>query len=171
MTLYTHEPDVLLDDGERGSLLYTALRDYTHIDTIDLKHNIHGKPYIDGIEFSVTHTRGLWMCIIGSHAVGIDAERKDRVISDERCIAIAERFFSKDETAWIRDSANIKEDFFYVWTRKEAYVKYLGTGLSDGIDLFNVIEMDGFNSIPISTKVEAVYYTKEISALERLISI
>jgi 4'-phosphopantetheinyl transferase len=69
--------------------------------------------------------------------VGCDIEWRD---PDLACPAVADRLFSPDErtalaslsgTAWV-------EGFFNCWTRKEAYVKALGLGLSYPLHAFSV---------------------------------
>ena len=53
-------------------------------------------------------------------------------------VKIAQRFFTKEEWEWILIAG--QDAFYDVWVRKEAYVKYLGSGLAEGLDSFSVIE-------------------------------
>ncbi len=78
----------------------------------------HGKPYLEkgGCEFSLTHTDGLIAVAVGTQRVGLDAERRRPRKTD----ALLSRL----------TPAEREEDFFELWTVKEAYVKYLGGTLA-----------------------------------------
>ncbi len=78
----------------------------------------NGKPYLEkgGCEFSLTDTDGLIAVAVGTQAVGLDAEKRKLRKTD----AILSRL----------TPAEREEDFFELWTAKEAYVKYLGGTLA-----------------------------------------
>lgn len=88
-----------------------------------------GKPYFPdfpALQFSISHTDGQIAVLIADVPVGVDVES----IHPVRRV-VAERFFTPAECAWIRASENEWEKrFFTIWTRKEAYGKFRGTGLS-----------------------------------------
>ena len=58
---------------------------------------------------------------------------------------LAERFFSAEEREYLesRPPGETKEAFFSCWTRKEAYVKGLGVGISYPLSAFSTIGGDG----------------------------
>ncbi|HZK02259.1 MAG TPA: 4'-phosphopantetheinyl transferase superfamily protein [Anaerovoracaceae bacterium] len=91
-----------------------------------------GKPYFEGIDdlhFSISHSGGIWACAVDSTHVGFDIEDCLRKIRSP--ISLAERFYTKDEKDYV--SENGLEGFLQIWVRKEAYLKYRGTGLSGGL--------------------------------------
>lgn len=93
---------------------------------VRLVRDTNGRPCLPdcpGLDFSVTHSHGIAFCALSDGGrVGIDAEKLRDFPSASR---LAARFFAPAEQ---------NEEFFRVWTRKEAYLKYLGTGFSaDGI--------------------------------------
>ena len=70
--------------------------------------------------------------------VGIDIEK---IVDDFPCEDIAEKFFSPMENKELLkiEPGNLRElAFFTTWTRKEAYIKARGEGLSMPLDQFDV---------------------------------
>lgn len=49
-------------------------------------------------------------------------------------MGIAERFFSPEEFELIKRSEDPRTLFLRFWTRKEAYLKLKGDGISEGLD-------------------------------------
>jgi len=90
------------------------------------------------MRFNVSHTDQMALYAITSgREIGIDIER---IRSDLETKNIAERFFSRQEIATLRGlpSESRLEAFFACWTRKEAYLKARGNGLSLPLDGFDV---------------------------------
>jgi 4'-phosphopantetheinyl transferase len=101
-----------------------------------------GKPKLTGpesaIAFNVSHSHGMALfALSGRCEVGVDLERV-RPFSDE--MGLAERFFTQREAAALRaqDARGRLETFFRLWTRKEAYLKAHGLGLSFGLERVEV---------------------------------
>ena len=105
----------------------------------------HGKPGVaqpgagsPAFEFNVSHSGGIAIFAFSSDcAVGIDIEQI-RPLEDMR--KVATHFFSREES---EDLFSLPPDereraFFLCWTRKEAYVKAVGEGLSIPLDSFQV---------------------------------
>jgi 4'-phosphopantetheinyl transferase len=90
------------------------------------------------VSFNVSHSHGLALfALTGMGEVGVDLERV-RPFSDE--MGLAERFFTPRESAALRaqDAQGRLETFFRLWTRKEAYLKAHGLGLSFGLERVEV---------------------------------
>lgn len=103
-----------------------------HPRAIQLSKGKYGKPRVNGetgFEFSISHSCGLASFAFSTQGpVGIDIE-KVRVLKDRD--ALVQQFFSpseQDELGRLR-TCEKQRAFFAVWTRKEAYLKALGTGL------------------------------------------
>jgi 4'-phosphopantetheinyl transferase len=107
-------------------------------------YSSHGKPALagesdgDAIRFNVSHSHGIALyAVTRGREVGIDLER---IRSNLAVAEIAERFFSRREAAMLRtlSTEEQREAFFRCWTRKEAYLKARGEGLSLSLDQIDV---------------------------------
>ena len=88
----------------------------------------NGKPYVENVkvEFSVSHSGNIAVCALSDKPVGIDIEN-----IREANVNVARRLFTQDEQNYVFEKwPLVKQRFFEVWTRKEAYVKMLGKGVS-----------------------------------------
>ncbi|HEY0418619.1 MAG TPA: 4'-phosphopantetheinyl transferase superfamily protein [Acetobacteraceae bacterium] len=98
-----------------------------------------GKPHLPDhpeLRFSLSHSRGLAiLAATRGMEVGVDIELC-RPVRD----GLAERYFAPSEAAALRalPEPDRTVAFFACWTRKEAFVKALGTGLSTRLDSFEV---------------------------------
>lgn len=90
----------------------------------------HGKPMVGGAFFNISHSCDWTLVAISvSGEVGIDVQEMREETPIER---IAARFFTEKENRALLEQTNHRERrelFFRIWTRKEAYVKALGSGL------------------------------------------
>ena len=96
---------------KKSLFLYSGKSDF------EIKKTPNGKPYTDGIYFSLAHTNGLTVCAVSDNEVGIDAEKIRPVRNGERII---KRFFGKCEKN-LTDEAML-----CMWTQFESRVKYFG---------------------------------------------
>lgn len=110
------------------SLLHRAGADGT------LVYDENGRPFFEErtCDFSITHTQNHVFCALtdgedSSARVGIDAEDLDRP-GLSNLEEMATRWFTENEQKVFLASPT-KETFLRLWTRKEAYVKYIGEGL------------------------------------------
>jgi 4'-phosphopantetheinyl transferase len=116
---------------------------YMRIDPakIQFSFNSKGKPVAteaNGIKFNMTHSGGLTVIALAMECeIGVDVE-KIRPLSD--LLQIAERHFCQEEAAELRSvpSEQRENAFFRCWTRKEAYLKAIGAGLSAPLNGFRV---------------------------------
>jgi 4'-phosphopantetheinyl transferase len=98
-----------------------------------------GKPAIaGGPEFNLAHSGDVALIALArDRAVGVDVEQV-RAMPDAD--GIAARFFSAGEQAALAalPAAERQAAFFNIWTRKEAFIKATGAGLSFPLDGFTV---------------------------------
>jgi 4'-phosphopantetheinyl transferase len=107
---------------------------------LQFTYNDWGKPELAGkdLQFNVAHSGGIaLLAVTRAGVVGIDIERIRPNVTDDR---IAERFFAPEEVEALRalEPSDRHEAFFRCWTRKEAFVKARGRGLSLALDRFVV---------------------------------
>lgn len=111
-------------------------------DRIRFGYGTRGKPRLafpeTPLEFNLAHSgRFLAVAFALGCELGVDIEEV-RPVRDEE--SIVRRFFSREESQeWLElDRSQRDEAFFRCWTRKEAYIKALGDGLSMPLDSFRV---------------------------------
>ena len=101
---------------------------------IQFKTNQHGKPFIPGsiIQFNLSHSGDCVFIGVTLHQyIGVDVEKTRK---NQHYLALAKRFFTASEYTAI----NNMDDFYRCWTRKEAFIKATGLGLSFGLSNFEV---------------------------------
>jgi len=122
------------------------------------KYGPYGKPALDDktlageLCFNLSHCAGIGLCAFTrSRAVGIDVERLCPGGIDWQ---IGEGFFSRKEMAALRALPEDQQDegFFNCWTRKEAYIKARGEGLSILLDSFDVSLVPGEPASLLATR-------------------
>ena len=86
-----------------------------------------GKPYFPGrpeVCFNLSHSHGWALCAVSEKAVGCDIE-----VVRPRRPGLPRHVLSGAECAWFEERGSRWEDFFTLWTLKEARVKCTGEGL------------------------------------------
>lgn len=128
------------------SAMRRILAEYLNIapQELALSYAVKGKPELapdlkeTGIKFSLSHSCELaLLAVVQGLAVGVDIELVDPKL---RTAEIADRFFSTGEISTLQELPPSERvgAFFSCWTRKEAYIKALGEGLSVPLDSFAV---------------------------------
>ena len=127
-----------------------SLRDilsrYLRIRPADIKfrYEVNGKPEVveeqneTELRFNVSHSADVAILAVScNRAVGVDIEA---IREQPDCLELAKRYFSERE---YREMVALSPDerrraFFACWTRKEAFVKACGVGLSYPLTEFSV---------------------------------
>jgi 4'-phosphopantetheinyl transferase len=111
---------------------------------LQFSYGNHGKPALESktssssLQFNLSHCGGLAVYAFSfGRRLGIDVEQIRPQLAGED---IARRYFATRELAELRTLPPRlqSEGFFLCWTRKEAYVKAQGGGLSIPLDSFTV---------------------------------
>lgn len=101
-----------------------------------------GKPRVrehPDFHFNLSHA-GDWVVIACADGpVGVDVEQHS-TNTDWR--SIARQFFSDGEQRLLEQAADPFRRFYEIWTGKESYLKYLGTGLTRDLRSFSVGDLE-----------------------------
>ncbi len=115
-----------------------------------------GKPYLTDrtdVHFSISHTDGLVAVAVSDREVGIDAETVKP--ADPK---LCQRFFSTAEQDFVTpETEGWLERFYLVWTRKEAYLKYTGEGLSVPLASFSTVSDDRYKTVNFERYTISLY--------------
>lgn len=144
-------------------LIRRCVRQYGEEEALDLNPEApiiraeRGKPYFSsGVpEFSVSHTGSLWVCLMGDQPVGVDVQKIRRCSME----AIARRYYTPDEQEYAADTG--EEGFFQIWTRKEAYAKFTGQGLTGEMCFFSTLKDSLEDSLEDSGPVFSDFFIME----------
>lgn len=145
----------------RGFLRF-LLSAYASQKPADLKfvYNPFGKPSLftkngqQHISFNLSHAHGFVVYAFAiEREVGIDIEK---IRPEAAHDGVAERFFSANEVRVLRSLPEHAQPqgFFNCWTRKEAYIKARGEGLSIPLNQFDVSLVPGLPAELIASRVD-----------------
>ena len=101
-------------------------------ESLNIGKGKNGRPFFensDRLDFSISHSNELVVCAlsVGEGTVGADTEKKDSPVRKEKQAQFAGRFFSGNEREILEKEP---DRFSEIWTRKEAYLKRIGTGIA-----------------------------------------
>jgi 4'-phosphopantetheinyl transferase len=116
-----------------------------------------------GLHFSVSHSADWVAVAIAPEPIGIDIEL---VAPDCGWQDIAETCFHLSERRHLRDMSGppAREAFFEIWTRKEAYLKAIGSALDTDPPSFSTVERNGAVRADAEPAERGTWYTRAISA-------
>lgn len=92
----------------------------------------HGKPFLrdyPDVHFNLSHCPAAVLCVVDSEPVGCDIEKVEAALDRDLC----QKTCSPEELEAVLGAQDPALAFFSLWTRKEAFLKLTGTGLSDSL--------------------------------------
>ncbi len=108
----------------------------------------HEKPYVQGnsLYFSVSHSGDIVAIAVDDREIGMDVEG----LPVEDRLKIADRFYHPREREYVHGAEDEARAFCRIWTRKEAYLKMTGEGISTDLTAFDT------TSSPLRDSIDTV---------------
>jgi 4'-phosphopantetheinyl transferase len=133
------------EDGLRclvaGELLRRVVAQELEIQEYRVIVEPDGKPRVAGFEdfhFNLTHSGRHVAIAWGNTPLGVDVQLMRTDVKQEK---LARAYFTKEEQDYILQfPAHMNDRFYRVWTGKESYLKYLGTGLKKSLSSFSIFD-------------------------------
>lgn len=113
----------------------------TNPEDLNFKYTSFGKPYLaieNQLKFNISHSGNMAVfAFFQGTEIGVDIEK---IKNDFNVLELAQNFFSKTEIIALEKQSieSLPKAFFRCWTRKEAFIKAEGSGLSFPLDQFAV---------------------------------
>jgi 4'-phosphopantetheinyl transferase len=123
-----------------GALLQWVVKRELGLGFFTVEYESGGKPRLKeapDFHYNLSHS-GHWVVLAWSEGeIGVDVQQ---MRADSNRELIARRFFTPGERSYVfeREEDSLSR-FYRIWTGKESYLKYLGTGLTKALNSFDVL--------------------------------
>jgi 4'-phosphopantetheinyl transferase len=117
---------------------------------VEITYNPFGRPSVSGysrqVFFNLSHSSGISVLAFDpQNNIGVDVEKIDGKFEFE---SIVQLYFSKEEGKQIQSSEKKSRQRFYeIWTRKEAFLKAMGIGITENLQVDVLSERINGNSV------------------------
>ncbi len=112
-------------------LIYALREEGIFVDMPEFSYGEHGKPFLKNYpdwHFNISHCKNAVCCVLSRENVGIDIEE-----IKEYKESLATYICNDKELLSLHNSDNQEDDFYKLWTEKEAVFKMLGSGITNEI--------------------------------------
>lgn len=128
-------------------LLQNAVEEWTERKESPLEFSFYknNKPFLKdyrNLSMNLSHSGDYVACAISDGEIGIDLQKWNGYKGD-----LVERFFNKKEQEYLNSFPSLiekEEKMYQIWTRMEAYAKYIGNGMKSD---FRKIDTESGNKI------------------------
>ena len=111
---------------------------------VEVKYADSGKPFCDGVHFSISHTRNFVSVIVSNKPVGVDIEYKS-----DRIFRITEKFMHPDELKTLSEYSEKQKFALICWCAKETVYKIIE---KNGVDFAEMNCKVNFDEIILTYK-------------------
>jgi len=125
-------------------------------DKFNLKYSQFGKPGTENlsVHFNISESRDVFVIgVFRENEIGVDIEK----IEVKNIIENKSLIFSEREIKFI---GNSMDAYYKLWTRKEAFWKLLGYGITGDFKKYDFT--DGFNAVPERSTFSGIYYITSV---------
>ncbi|WP_088068800.1 4'-phosphopantetheinyl transferase family protein [Gottfriedia luciferensis] len=123
---------------------------------VEIERDDKGKPYLrnDVRSINWSHTKGAWVLAVSKNGrIGVDIEQT--ILDYDH--SLYGWVLHKEEKAHLLNGT----PFSHVWTKKEAYLKYKGTGLDEDIAYINSFAVNSICTIQVGEFIISVCTNEE----------
>lgn len=120
---------------------FAAAKELIGMGVQGLRYEENGKPDADNCFVSISHSGNMVAVCTSENPIGIDIEKIDEKRNLEK---LSNRVFCGKELEAFKNNPT-PEQFYEIWTQKEAYSKIDGQGVNGimkGFDIFNLQDYD-----------------------------
>ena len=103
---------------------------------IEFQYGINKKPFLNYLNFNISHTNNSILIGISTKPIGVDLEYLDPSFNFQDVLM---NCFHPDEIVLINNGFDSTINFYTIWTRKEALLKATGEGLTDDLDQISTL--------------------------------
>lgn len=131
MLRFRHLKDKIKNGLAYLLLIYALKEEGVFKEMPEFEYNEHGKPFLTNYPnwyFSLSHCRTAVCCVLSNKEVGIDIEK---IASYKE--SLANYVCNAEELVTLQNSKNKANEFYRLWTRKEAVFKMFGSGITKEI--------------------------------------
>ena len=111
---------------------------------VEVKYADSGKPFCDGVHFSISHTKNFVAVIVSNKPVGVDIEYKS-----DRIFRITEKFMHPDELKTLSECSEKQKFALICWCAKETVYKIIE---ENGVDFAEMNCKVNFDEIILTYK-------------------
>lgn len=111
---------------------------------VEVKYADSGKPFCDGMHFSISHTKNFVAVIVSNKPVGVDIEYKS-----DRIFRITEKFMHPDELKTLSECSEKQKFALICWCAKETVYKIIE---ENGVDFAEMNCKVNFDEIILTYK-------------------
>lgn len=119
-------------------LIYALREEGAFYEMPEFYYGEHDKPYLKNYpdwHFNFSHCKNAVCCVLSHKEVGVDIEEVGNYKE-----SLAEYISNEEELDFLHNSENQADEFYKLWTRKEAVFKMTGSGITK--DIKNILKKE-----------------------------